>query len=51
MPSNYAKNKQHIYRYRETHLEKCREICRRYKSRLDKWRQAQRIYLGILRDV
>lgn len=49
--ASYAKNKKHIYKYRETHPEKCREVCRRHKAKAYLWKRAQRIYLGILRDM
>lgn len=51
MPSpSYKQNKIHIYKYRETHLEKVREITRRSKRRHDAWKKIQKEFLNILLD-
>jgi hypothetical protein len=49
MPSpSYEMNKKHIYRYRETHLDKVRQINRESKRRYDAWKRIQREFLNIL---
>jgi hypothetical protein len=48
MPQTYAQNKVHIYKYKQTHLDKCREIDRLSKRRRYNWKKIQREYLNIL---
>jgi hypothetical protein len=48
MPSTYAQNKQHIYKYREQHLDEYRAIVRKAKQKYDNWKKVQKIYLRIL---
>ena len=50
MPLPYAKNKQHIYKWRENHLERAREINCKYQRKYDAWKRISKIYLQILRD-
>jgi hypothetical protein len=51
MPSpSYATNKIHIYKYRQTHLDKVREIDKLSKRRRDAWKKIQREFLRILLD-
>lgn len=49
MPS-YAKNKEHIYKYRENKDNYARvlEINRKYKQKYDNWKKIQKLYLKIL---
>lgn len=47
MPT-YAKNKIHIYKWRETHLEHNRELNRKYKRKFDAWKRIQKEFLNIL---
>ena len=50
MPLSYKQNKVHIYKYRETHLDKVREIDRLSKRRQYAWKKIQKEYLNILLD-
>ena len=50
MPLSYAKNKVHIYKYKETHLDKCREIDRLSKRRKYAWKKVSKEFLNILLD-
>ena len=49
-PPTYAQNKKSIYKYRETHLDRTREIQRIYKRRKDAWLKVRKEFLGILID-
>jgi hypothetical protein len=48
MPSNYEKNKANIYRYKQTHGDRWREINRRAARKLYAWKSVQRTFLHIL---
>lgn len=51
MPSpNYAQNKTHIYKWRETHAEKYRELNRLHNIKYCNWKKISKIYLQILID-
>lgn len=44
MPTTYAKNKKHIYNWRETNLKKHSEYNKKYM----RWKKVQKEYLAIL---
>jgi hypothetical protein len=49
MPSpSYTQNKAHIYKWRETNIDKYREINRRSKQKRDCWKKVQKEFLSIL---
>lgn len=48
MPPTYAQNKEHIYKYREKHLDHYRGIVRKAKQKHDNWKKVQKLYLRIL---
>ena len=50
MPPSYKQNKVHIYNYKETHLDKVREINKHSKRRYDCWKKIQKEFLRILLD-
>lgn len=50
MPTSYAKNKQHIYAWRQKNLEKKREIDRKSMNRYRNWKKISAIFLNILID-
>ena len=48
MPTTYAKNKAHIYKWVENNRDKYRELVRKRKAKFDNWKKIQKIYLSIL---
>lgn len=50
MATTYAKNKQHIYKWRLNNMEKNREQCRKCKRKFDQWQRIKKEFLGILLD-
>ena len=51
MPSpNYFQNKKHIYKWRESHMDRSREINKLFKRRYDCWKKNQKEFLLILID-
>lgn len=50
MPT-YAQNKEHIYKWRASHIDRNRAINRKSKAKVDTWTKAKRTYLAILREV
>jgi hypothetical protein len=46
--ATYAKNKKHIYAWREKNADKNREVNRIAKRRHDLWIKIQKVFLGIL---
>ena len=50
MPSTYAKNKQHIYNYREKNLDKVRAINAKSKRQKYIFQAIAKIFRDILRD-
>ena len=50
MPTTYAKNKEHIYRWVDNNREHYREVVRRSKAKHDAWKKVQKVYLSILLD-
>lgn len=51
MTSNYERNKQHIYRYKQAHPERWREINKRASKRRHSWHRIQAIFLHILLEA
>lgn len=51
MSPTYEQNKKHIYKWRQTHLEQARAICRKNKAKYDAWKKVQKMYLAILLDT
>ena len=50
MPLTNAKNKKHIYAWRELNRDKHLEMCKRYKKRQMEWAKIRKIYFNILID-
>ncbi len=48
MPLPYSQNKQHIYKWRQSNLDKVKEINRKSKARHDAWKKIQMVFLSIL---
>jgi hypothetical protein len=47
----YTQNKKSIYKYRETHIDKTREIQKMYKRKKDAWLKVRKEFLNILVDI
>ena len=51
MPSpSYETNKIHIYKYKETHLDRVRAINRKSQKKYESWKKIQKEFLRILLD-
>jgi len=48
MPTTYAKNKKHIYNWRENNLDVVREKNKNYMVKYMRWKRIQKEYLAIL---
>lgn len=48
MPTTYAKNKSHIYAWRQKNIDTVREINRKSKHKRDVWKKIQKEFLNIL---
>ena len=48
MPVSYAKQKKHIYAWREQHKDHYNEIARYHNNRYYAWKRISKIYLNIL---
>jgi len=48
MPATYAQNKQHIYKWRQSNLDKVRDINRKSNARYVAWKKIQMVFLSIL---
>jgi hypothetical protein len=50
MPTTYAKNKKHIYKWLEHNQDRHREINRKNQRKYEAWKRIQKIYFNILLD-
>lgn len=48
MPTTYAKNKAHIYAWRQKNIDTIRIANRKYKHKYDVWKKIQKEFLNIL---
>lgn len=50
MPPTYAQNKEHIYKWRQNHIEQSREINRKSNQKYRNWKKIQKVFFDILID-
>ncbi len=48
MPPTYEQNKIHIYKWRQSNLQRTREINKLSKRKYDTWKKISKVFLNIL---